>query len=312
MRMRCIFCLLVAVFAFHGTAAAQPQTAPPPAHKELHERHRQWQQEHMFPVLQQWKQELDALLAPEDLEQLNQLRAKATQLRTQRRELHAAMHEAHQTDDDATLDELHTQMEELREQYRSLAEELRPIAEKYREQLHALREQHRPTLEAWKEQWQQQWQQWREQQRAASIQNEEHEHRACRAMHPHKHHRVGMRFLLWDGSPFVEPSAPSAPLQQHNKTNAEQQSSAPSLLQLSPNPAATQVTLQFSLPQAGTTTLTLYDAHGNVVATPIQNQYFQAGIHHVDIATHALASGVYSYTLKNNDAVLVGTLRVVH
>lgn len=313
MLTRLTLCILAFAVALSTPALAHRHgTLTPPMHKEQCMENKQWMQEHMFPVLLQWKQELDALLAPEDLEQLNQLRARAAELRAQKNSIHEALRAAREENTMPTRDEIRDQFAELREQRHKLMEDLRPLAEKYEEQLQALHEQHRPTLEAWKKELKEQRQQ-RLSDDNKGAERPQGRHPRCSAKRGYRNHHRGAQFLLWDGSPFVEQSEslPSAPTNEYNKATGEQASATPVLVQLSPNPAAAQVALQFSLPQAGATTLTVYDIQGNVVATPLQKQYFQAGVHNVEIATKTLPSGVYSYTLENNGAALTGTFRVV-
>lgn len=316
MTIRFALCLLAGALVFALPALAQPACkhhSPNPQNKEFYTLHKQWVQENVFPVLQQWKQELDAMVAPEDLQQLNVLRAKAAELRTQKKTILTALHAVQEENDDKTQEELHDQLHAVRNQQRELATELRPLIEKYRDELHALHEQRRPTLEAWKKEQKQQWKNWLSQQPPSNTEELEQKHPHSMPSHGNKKRRV-VQFLLWDGSlpAEQEATAPSAPTDSYNKPSMERETATPSLVQLSPNPAATHITLQFSLPTAGATTLTLYNTQGSIVATPLQQQYFQAGIHSVDIATQALASGAYRYTLENNGRVLAGTLYVNH
>lgn len=314
MTIRFAFCLLAGVLVLNIPASAQNKN-PTPKHKEFCTQHKQWAHDNVLPVLQQWKQELDAILTPEDLEQLNTLRGKAAELRAQKNNIRTALHALEENGDETTREELREQLRELREQLRELAMDLRPLIEEYRDELRALHKQHRPTLEAWKQERKQQWKDWLEKQQQASdaeeVEQERPRHPRCMPRHGGKKHSL-VHFLLWDGSlpTDQESTAPSAPTNGYRKPNAEQEALAPSLVQLSPNPAATHITLQFSLPTAGATTLTLYNTQGSVVTPPLQQQYFQAGIHSVEIATQTLAPGAYQYILENNGHVLAGTLYV--
>ncbi len=65
-----------------------------------------------------------------------------------------------------------------------------------------------------------------------------------------------------------------------------------------PNPFNPSTTIKFSLPQAGMTTLTVFDVLGNKVGT-ILSGHHEAGTHLVTFNAGTLASGVYMYTLQS-------------
>lgn len=65
-----------------------------------------------------------------------------------------------------------------------------------------------------------------------------------------------------------------------------------------PNPAYGNTQIEFSLSSPGYTELTIYDALGNVIATPVA-QELQNGDYKVQINTANYNAGVYVYVLKN-------------
>jgi hypothetical protein len=67
-----------------------------------------------------------------------------------------------------------------------------------------------------------------------------------------------------------------------------------------PNPFNPSTTISFSLPASANTTLKVYNMLGNEVATLVNGQ-MQAGVHHVTLNVNDLPSGIYYYTLQQNN-----------
>lgn len=66
-----------------------------------------------------------------------------------------------------------------------------------------------------------------------------------------------------------------------------------------PNPFNPGTTIGFTVPAAGTVSLQIYDVLGNLAASPLSNQWYEAGHHSVyfDAASAQLNSGIYFYRL---------------
>ena len=78
-----------------------------------------------------------------------------------------------------------------------------------------------------------------------------------------------------------------------------------------PNPFNPTTTIQYSLPQASTVTLAVYDVAGRWVRTLVDGELKDAGPHEVDWDARdhrgqPLPSGVYFYRLMAGDQVLTG------
>lgn len=71
------------------------------------------------------------------------------------------------------------------------------------------------------------------------------------------------------------------------------------LTQNYPNPFNPATTIEYSLPQAGDVSLTLYNLLGEKVEE-IVNEYKESGIYKVDLDANNLTSGVYIYVLRAN------------
>lgn len=67
-----------------------------------------------------------------------------------------------------------------------------------------------------------------------------------------------------------------------------------------PNPFRNETTIQYSLPQAGKVSLTLFDISGRIVRTLV-NGSKEAGTHAVSFTTGNLTSGIYYYRLQVGD-----------
>jgi len=77
------------------------------------------------------------------------------------------------------------------------------------------------------------------------------------------------------------------------------------LLQNYPNPFNPTTTISFTLPQAGTVTLKIYNALGQEVATLLSNQEMEEGDQEIEFSATSFTSGVYFYRIgvdvKAND-----------
>ena len=67
-----------------------------------------------------------------------------------------------------------------------------------------------------------------------------------------------------------------------------------------PNPFNPTTTIRFSVSQAGSISLKVYDALGREVKTLIDNQYFESGAHDIGFNASQLASGLYFYRMIAN------------
>jgi len=70
-----------------------------------------------------------------------------------------------------------------------------------------------------------------------------------------------------------------------------------SLMQNYPNPFNPNTTIEFSLPRACDVEITIYNFHGQKIATLV-TQYLQAGWHKIDWNAKNIPSGVYTYTMQ--------------
>lgn len=82
------------------------------------------------------------------------------------------------------------------------------------------------------------------------------------------------------------------------------------LLAAFPNPASSEVTINFGLNQDSKVEITLYDVAGKQVST-FKTDELSAGNHAQTINVSALNAGVYMYSVKSNNAQLFSKLTVV-
>jgi hypothetical protein len=72
------------------------------------------------------------------------------------------------------------------------------------------------------------------------------------------------------------------------------------LYQNYPNPFNPATTIQYSIPKAGNVKLVIYNALGEEVSTPV-NENKPAGKYSLTFSADNLASGVYYYSIKSGD-----------
>jgi len=78
-----------------------------------------------------------------------------------------------------------------------------------------------------------------------------------------------------------------------------------------PNPFNPATQIQFELPAQQVVNLSVYDLTGRQVATLVQNESIQAGVHTVSFDATNLSSGVYMYRLQAGSVVLTRKLTLV-
>jgi hypothetical protein len=73
------------------------------------------------------------------------------------------------------------------------------------------------------------------------------------------------------------------------------------LAQNYPNPFNPTTTIRFSLREAGTVSLKIYDVVGREVRTVVDGRDFGEGSHEIQFRADDLASGVYFYRIMTSD-----------
>ncbi|MEO0856836.1 MAG: T9SS type A sorting domain-containing protein [Bacteroidota bacterium] len=84
------------------------------------------------------------------------------------------------------------------------------------------------------------------------------------------------------------------------------------LLQNTPNPFSQETALRLQVTEATTVTLTIYDALGRAVATPLSEAVLTPGLQAIPFDASALPSGLYVTRLETNGTVQVRKATVVH
>jgi hypothetical protein len=83
-------------------------------------------------------------------------------------------------------------------------------------------------------------------------------------------------------------------------------------LNLFPNPVSAQLNLEFTLPAPTQTIIELYDLMGNRAGMPLPMKVLEAGTHHIEFATGALASGLYLCHITAGEQVFTRKLVISH
>jgi hypothetical protein len=208
-----------------GSVSAQDRMhhAPDPArmeaHKELMGTLKEFARTNVLPQLTTWKGQLDGAMSVEDLQKLNDLRARAAALRDKGISQMRTMREAWTTENYDQIKELRQQMKAMKDEHRALLEELKPLAEKYRSTLEAIGQDSKPKVENWKQEGKAIFEKW-----AAEHKDElgEMPHHMGGMMHGFGHKFGGMgkemrgkmmaaHFMLWDGTDFIDKLEQGAP-----------------------------------------------------------------------------------------------------
>jgi len=78
-----------------------------------------------------------------------------------------------------------------------------------------------------------------------------------------------------------------------------------------PNPFNPSTIIEFSLPQAGAVTLTIYNIAGEAISVVV-NQDLRPGVYRYNWDGSAFASGIYYYRLETNGHVMTKKLVMLH
>ena len=71
-----------------------------------------------------------------------------------------------------------------------------------------------------------------------------------------------------------------------------------------PNPAVDKTTFKYRVGQDSNVTLRIYDQNGNLVATPILNEFKKAGTYELDVNVTRFKKGTYYVNLDNNSKTI--------
>ena len=75
-----------------------------------------------------------------------------------------------------------------------------------------------------------------------------------------------------------------------------------------PNPFGDRAAIHFTLPEAATVTLQIFDVNGRLVATPLANQRRSAGRHAVEWHGGSAPAGVYWYRIQSERGLASGKI----
>lgn len=98
------------------------------------------------------------------------------------------------------------------------------------------------------------------------------------------------------GAPVLDEAAPVSDLPHEEAAKTETPDDAPALGASSPNPVERTARIAFTLPEAGTASLVLFDVRGREVATLFEGRA-PAGTTAVTLDASSLAAGTYVYVL---------------
>lgn len=288
-----------AMIAIIGNANAQEPKSP--ARQELHTKMAQFAKTEVFPSLREWKNQLDAAMAPADLTALNALRSRATELRKQAIAKAKSMRVAWKEEDYSELKESRDGMKSIKEQRDQLFSELKPIAIKYASTLKSIGEVAKPKVEGWREKGKEIFKTWAESHKEDLKGDKEFPHHGgfWKQFADGDKKKAIARFMLWNGDENIldDQGQLTPPVMQPDNRGAIEPTNAP-------NPFGTNTAINFSLPKNDKVTLKVFDVNGNFVETIVDAE-LAAGEHSYAFAptSSQSASGTYFYRLQTSDGV---------
>lgn len=310
---------LYALFLLLCGLSASAYTQPNP---ELRKEFQNYIKQEVAPVLLEQQKALDARLSEDDLALVQEKRKEAAVLRAQREELMQKAREAVRSgaDPQQVRANMRGSAQEIRTQSKDLFRSMRPFLENNRQLVREVMENLKPYYDEWVTEQQDILGKYRSEEvkrppqpprvglfglkpprlsmgeKAEDFPPPPQRERAGR---PHPRMRLALEFVLWDGD---LPELPTEP-PQHGLRNAQETAVGTAILdmQVFPNPAGENATLQFDLPKEVTNaTLTILDAQGGVVRVEKLDK-LKAGLHQQRFEVHDLAPGVYTCRLQAGD-----------
>ncbi len=284
--------------------------------QELHGNLKSYHDENIYPEMLKWKQQLDNSMETDDLQKLNELRAKASELKdkmhTKRREM---IKNRRSGGGQGRGEGRKGRGNEFRGDMMEIHNELLPLAEKYKSTLEEIAKQVQPKAEQWKEDSKDILDEWKEKYESEINEFKDRRGNRDRGMRGMtKFGRAGMpkgpdfnmdnrrsiaRFMLWDGeqrSPVMEDMRIDDELTITNLSN-------------SPNPFSDATTISFELPEKTNVKLSVLDSNGNEIET-LLNKTLTAGEHSAifNAGGKNLPNGTYYYKLQTSNYTETGKM----
>ena len=235
-----------------------------------------YRSENILPVMKAQRAKLEEKLSPEDKAQITTLRAS---LKTRRQEMRALKQEANKSRED---------FQKLRETYKPDQEAIKALVEKYDADIDALLAEMQPQQEQWHKDIRAIYQKYRPEPKSGDEKpgpkGKYGHHAGPKGQHPALPGKPEMhkgRFLLLD------PNAAD---------NSSTENSALSKVSVFPNPAANEMTLQYTLEKAGSVRIELRNKEGNLVKV-VKESNEKAGTQSVTIDASSLQEGIYYLTV---------------
>lgn len=249
----------------------------------------------IIPSMTEWKSRLDGTMSATDLNELNQLRAKAKELKTAFIAEIKTMRKAWKSEDYDALKQSRNNIKGMKDKRDELFEAVVPLAKKYKETLVEIGGVAKPKMEQWRKRGREIVANWQEKNPDASIPPRmlmgEMKRWGLKKMGKKV---AAIRFMLWDGSSDFGAAEDEGELRE-----SEGQSGGNPTMQALPNPFSTATTIRVTLPSDQTITLAVYDATGKQI-TVLADGFFTAGEHSFRYEVPAQSASGGQYCLLDN------------
>ncbi len=154
MKKSIILMAVVFITAMSFNLYSQPQGKDHPykaMFDELRNNVQTYTKTEIIPVMKDWKLKLDHSLATADLQQLNDLRQKATEERNKMRQDMKQDMKDNKGNKKEIKEDRKNDMKDARSDFKELFKELKPLAEKYKDVLQEIGKDAQPKVEVWKD-----------------------------------------------------------------------------------------------------------------------------------------------------------------
>lgn len=299
--------------------------------EELHKQLDYYKKNNMYPELRKLKTELDSKLKKEDLDKLNALRSKATILRENSKKEITKFAEEHDLKIQDNREKLKDIFESKMDEFKSLAKQLRPIIESNKEMMKEIGKKAQPSkirwakdinniVDTWHSKNEVNWD--KKTKNYASKRMEKFHEKMDDMDEPENKMKQAVKFLLWDGSD-IDPEEDIRNLMQKIRedfgSNMNKGFEAPdhqhqlkgkddNRAKNYPNPFSSVTTIEFNLEKAGSVSLSIFDANGNLVSK-INNPNMKEGANSYRINGNDLnlQNGTYNYKIEGASTIKTGS-----
>lgn len=282
----------------YGSANSNPSEK----RNELKKSIEKYRDENIFPKMLEWKGKIDKIVTPEELSNLNKLRAD---FKISKDRLKAKMFDAKsdvQKGYKVDKEKFHDILDSYRDEMKRFGKAVKPIAVTHLDAFKKIGEEAKPFKEKWKDDLKKIFEDWKKN----NSMNDDKGHfrkfgEGMMGAIRDNEKLMALQMILWDGNKehfMDEMESPQSDLENDNQENLAY-----------PNPFDKVANIDFTLKNKENVKITVTDKNGNVIATLV-NTELSEGFHSLSFKPedYNIPNGLYLYRIESNSLNKTGKL----